>query len=130
MPGADAFEYGDHAGVADELGDRRLRNLVRCGEHAAVEVEPHDARHHVGGRDVRGHVELVEVGVQLLDPALHAEQRPHRIRRLDEPAHHDGSLRDHEPTPARPVGPAVGGREVAELVEPRVPDVVGVDQLH
>ncbi len=123
----DPFQHGQHPCPGGEVGHRRAGGTVGDGEHPPVQVEAHHPRHGLGRGHVRGHGHVGQVACQLLDPPSHPEQRADRVGRGEQSAHHHRSLRDHQPPPAGPVGPAVGGGEVAEVVEPRVGHVVGVD---
>ena len=110
------------------VGVLALRIAFGHGEHASVEVETHDVGHDLRGGDVRGRVHRGQVVGELGDALGHPQQRADGIRRIQQPTHHHGPLRDHEATSPGPVGSAVGGGQITEVVETWVGRVVDVDQ--
>src|SRR5690606_34132628 len=79
-----------------------------------------DRGHRVRVGGVGGHGQRGDVVGQLVEAPRHAEQRPHRVRGLDQAADDDDPFGDHQAPAAGPVGAPVGGGQVAEVVDPGI----------
>ncbi len=118
----DALEHRDGARAVEHLGRRSARAAAtRRGEHPAVEVEPDDVGHHLGGRPV---VRARRSPSRSAASSRSRRSVPSMARgpepRRQHPLHHQHALGDHQPLAGRQIGPAVDAVEVAEVVEPRV----------
>jgi len=102
---------------------------VGGGQHAAVQVEADHSVHHLDrNREVRCGA-AGQLGQQFVIPSGHSQQRPRRIVRGEQPAHHHRALGDHQTAATRPVRSAICPAQIAEVVQPRIVRIVDLDAL-